>query len=51
MSTVRSAATDLISALMRSMSSCPMPAIGSSSSSISGSSAKVVAISNARLRP
>src|SRR5262249_471875 len=50
-STVRSAATDLMSALMRSMSSWPMPAIGSSSRSISGSSAKVVAISSARLGP
>src|SRR5215207_9425056 len=34
-----------------SMSSWPMPAIGSSSSIISGSSASVVAISSARLRP
>ena len=50
-STVRSAATDLISLAMRSMSSWPMPAVGSSSSSISGSSASVVAISSARLRP
>ena len=50
-STVRLAATDLISAAMRSMSSWPMPAVGSSSSIISGSSASVVAISSARLRP
>jgi hypothetical protein len=44
-------ATDLISALMRAISSWPMPAIGSSSSSIVGSSASVVAISSARLWP
>ena len=50
-STVRSAATVLIRAAMRSMSSCPIPAVGSSSSSISGSSERVVAISSARLRP
>ena len=48
---VRFAATDLISAAMRSMSSWPIPAVGSSSSSISGSSAIVVASSSARLRP
>src|SRR5215475_458542 len=50
-STVRLLATDLMSAAMRSMSSCPMPAVGSSSSIISGSRASVVAISSARLRP
>ena len=50
-STVRLAATRLISAEMRSTSSWPMPAVGSSSSIISGSSASVVAISSARLRP
>ena len=50
-STVRFAATRLISAVMRSTSSCVMPAVGSSSSIISGSSASVVAISSARLRP
>ena len=50
-STVRLAATFLISAAMRSTSSCVMPAVGSSSSIISGSSASVVAISSARLRP
>ena len=49
--TVRSAATVLMSAAMRSTSSCPMPAVGSSSSIISGSSASVVAISSARFRP
>src|SRR5438445_2098166 len=51
MRTVRFVATRLISAEMRSTSSCPMPAVGSSSSIISGSSASVVAISRARLRP
>ena len=35
----------------RSTSSCPMPCVGSSSSISSGSSARVVAISRARLRP
>jgi hypothetical protein len=50
-STVRFAATRLISDVMRPTSSCAMPAVGSSSSIISGSSASVVAISSARLRP
>src|SRR6266545_1269412 len=49
--TVRFAATRLISAEMRSTSSWAIPAVGSSSSIISGSSASVVAISRARLRP
>ena len=51
MSTVRLAATRLMSAVMRSTSSWVMPAVGSSSSIISGSRASVVAISSARLRP
>ncbi len=51
MSTVRFAATFLISAVTRSTSSCPMPWVGSSSSISSGSIASVVAISRARLRP
>ena len=51
MSTVRFLATRRISELMRAMSSRPMPAIGSSSSITSGSTASVVAISSARLRP
>src|SRR6266699_2037830 len=38
----------LISAAILSMSSCPMPAIGSSSSIISGSSASVVALAPVR---
>ncbi len=38
-------------ATTRSTSSCVMPAVGSSSSIISGSIASVVAISSARLRP
>src|SRR2546423_8965891 len=50
-STVRFCATFLISAAIRSTSSWPMPAVGSSRSIISGSSASVVAISSARLRP
>src|SRR5438128_1183765 len=49
--TVRFAATRLISAEMRSTSSWAIPAVGSSSNIISGSSASVVAISRARLRP
>ena len=51
MSTVRLRATCWIRAEMRSTSSWAMPAVGSSSSIISGSSASVVAISSARLRP
>jgi len=42
MSTVRSTATRLIRAAMRSTSACAMPAVGSSRSIISGSSASVV---------
>src|SRR5947208_6309892 len=49
-STVRSAAACLMRAAMRPTSSWPMPAVGSSSSIISGSRASVVAISSARLR-
>jgi hypothetical protein len=41
----------LMSIAILSMSSCPMPAMGSLSNIISGSSASVVAISSARLRP
>ena len=50
-STVRLAATFLISWRMRSTSSSPMPCVGSSSSISFGSIASVVAISSARLRP
>ena len=50
-STVRFTATLRMSAVIRSTSSCVIPAVGSSSSIISGSSASVVAISSARLRP
>ena len=50
-STVRSAATFLISARMRSTSSRPMPCVGSSSSISVGSIASVVAISSARFLP
>jgi hypothetical protein len=49
--TVRFFATVLMSAEMRVTSSWVMPAVGSSSSIISGSRARVVAISSARLRP
>ena len=48
---VRFFETRRISSVIRSTSACAMPAIGSSSSIISGSSASVVAISSARLRP
>ena len=44
-------AARLMSAETRPTSSWPMPAVGSSSSIISGSRASVVAISSARLRP
>ena len=50
-STVRLAATFLISSRMRSTSSRPMPWVGSSRSISFGSIASVVAISSARLRP
>ena len=50
-STVRFLAMRRIRSEMRPISSWPMPAIGSSSSSMAGSSASVVAISSARLRP
>mgnify|MGYP002776372888 CR=1 FL=1 len=48
---VRLTATFLINCITRSTSSCPMPWVGSSKSISSGSSASVVAISSARLRP
>ena len=48
---VRLAPTFLMSWVTRSTSSWPMPWVGSSSSISSGSMAKVVAISSARLRP
>ena len=48
---VRPVETFLISCVTRSTSSWPMPAVGSSSSISSGSSASVVANSSARLRP
>ena len=51
MSTVRLAATRLMRAEIRATSSWAMPAVGSSRSIISGSRARVVAISSARLRP
>ncbi len=50
-STVRPAATFLISSVTRATSSWPMPWVGSSSNISSGSVASVVAISSARLRP
>ena len=48
---VRFADTRRMRSAVRSMSSWPIPAIGSSSSIISGSTASVVASSRARLRP